>query len=68
MVLDMSIGKDVPLRGTRAGLSVRADILNALNRTNYGGVRTNLSVANFGQVFSTAGTPRKLQFQARLTF
>ena len=68
MVLDMSIGKDVPLRGTRADLTVRADILNALNRTNYGGVRTNLSVANFGQVFSTAGTPRKVQFQARLTF
>ena len=68
MVLDMSIGKDVPLPGTRTDLSVRADILNALNRVNYGGIRTNLSVANFGQVFSTAGTPRKVQFQARLTF
>ena len=51
-VLDMSIGKSVSLPGTTAELSVRADILNALNRTNYGGVRTNLSVANFGQVFS----------------
>ena len=60
VVLDMSIGKDVSLPGTRADLSVRADILNALNRTNYGGIRTNLSVANFGQVFSTAGTPRKV--------
>jgi hypothetical protein len=68
VVLDMSIGKDVSLPGTRANLSVRADILNALNRTNYGGVRTNLSVGNFGQVFSTAGTPRKVQFQARLSF
>ncbi|MBM2812386.1 MAG: TonB-dependent receptor plug [Chloroflexi bacterium] len=68
VVLDLSIGKDVSLPGARADLSVRADILNALNRTNYGGVRTNLSVANFGQVFSTAGTPRKVQFQARLTF
>jgi hypothetical protein len=68
VVLDLSIGKSMSLPGTRADLSVRADILNALNRTNYGGVRTNLSVANFGQVFSTAGTPRKLQFQARMSF
>jgi hypothetical protein len=68
VVLDLSIGKGISVPGTRAELSVRADILNALNRVNYGGVRTNLSVANFGQVFSTAGTPRKLQFQARLSF
>ena len=66
-VFDLSVGKEVRLPGS-AAVQLRVDILNALNHTNYGGIRTSLNANDFGRAFSIAGTPRKVQLQARLTF
>jgi hypothetical protein len=66
-VFDLSLGRQVGLPG-RSAVQLRVDILNALNHTNYGSIRTSLNSVDFGRALSIAGTPRKVQLQARLTF
>jgi len=64
--LDFSLAKNVSL-GEERNLELRADLLNALNQTQYTAVSTNLNSPNFGQVTSTAGA-RIIQVQARFAF
>lgn len=47
--------------------ALRADLLNALNLTNYTTIQTNINASNFGQVTGTAGAC-VIQVQARYSF
>jgi hypothetical protein len=48
-------------------LSIRAEFLNALNRHQLGGISTNVTAINFGQVTNVTGN-RQIQVSARLDF
>ncbi len=64
--LDASFAKVLTF-GERWNLRFRADMLNAMNHTNFVGVDTNPQSGNFGRFTSTAGA-RRVQFGLRLTF
>ena len=64
--LDFSLGKNFSLtEGTR--LELKADMVNALNHTQYNAIATNLNGIGFGQITGTA-TARVIQVQARFAF
>jgi len=53
----------------RVTLSLRWDIFNVFNRTNFGLPNRNITdAATFGTISSLAGDPRVMQVSARLTF
>ncbi|MEO7650402.1 MAG: hypothetical protein ABIZ80_08025, partial [Bryobacteraceae bacterium] len=64
--VDASFAKALSLRD-RFQVRLRADMLNALNHTNFTGVDTNPQSANFGRFTGTAGA-RRVQFGLRMTF
>ena len=49
-------------------LSLQADAFNLFNRTDFGGISTNITASNFGQVTGQANGPRNLQFEAYFRF
>jgi hypothetical protein len=49
-------------------LSLQADAFNLFNRTDFGGISTNITSTNFGQVTGQANGPRNLQFEAYFRF
>jgi hypothetical protein len=65
--LNLSLGKTISLSENRTNLEFRADMLNALNQTQYTTIITNMSGANFGKAIGTAPA-RVIQLQLRLTF
>lgn len=67
--LDANLSKKIvlPWLGDQAGIWLRLEAINALNRTNLGGVNSDLSQPNFGQVTS-ARQPRIVQIGARFEF
>jgi hypothetical protein len=64
--LDLSIGKTFSLAETKE-LELKADMLNALNQTQYTSIATNMSGVNFGLVTGTSPA-RVIQLQLRLAF
>ena len=53
----------------RVALSLRWDVFNVFNRTNFGLPNRNITdAATFGTISSLAGDPRIMQVSARLTF
>ena len=48
-------------------LQLRAEVFNVLNHTNFRGLGTNVTAANFGTVI-TVRDPRTMQFGAKLSF
>jgi hypothetical protein len=64
--LDLSLGKSFSLGETK-NLELKADMLNALNQTQYTGIATNMSGINFGLVTGTASA-RVIQLQLRFAF
>jgi hypothetical protein len=63
--------------GERAGLELRAEGFNVLNHPQYGAPQADISAGPgaFGKILTTvntgpvgAGTPRQLQFMARMSF
>ena len=64
--LDLALGKNINLT-ENTKLEFRADMVNALNHTQYSGIQTNLSGVGFGQVISTLPA-RAVQVQARIAF
>jgi hypothetical protein len=63
----IAVGKD--FRATeRVGIHLQADAFNPLNRTQFGGISTNITSSNFGFVSGQANTPRQLQFEANVHF
>lgn len=65
--LDMSVFKDVPLRGT-ARLQLRMEVYNVTNTPSFGNPNGQLGNAAFGTITNTIGTPRQMQFAAKLLF
>lgn len=64
--VDLSLGKSFALR-ENTKLELKADMLNALNHTQYTAVATNLTGIGFGGVTGTASA-RVVQLQLRLAF
>jgi hypothetical protein len=64
--LDLSLAKSFRVTESKK-LELKADMLNALNHTNYSGVATNLSGNNFGEA-TPSDASRVIQLQLRLAF
>jgi hypothetical protein len=65
--LDMSVFKDVPLQGT-ARLQLRLEVYNITNTPSFANPNGQLGNAAFGTITNTIGTPRQMQFAAKLLF
>ncbi len=65
-LFDASLGKNFLLT-ERFNLKFQGDFFNALNRTNFNTLNTNLSNANFGTI-SSAYPPRQVQLSLKLSF
>ncbi len=63
--VDASLAKNFQFT-ERWRFQFRADLFNALNHTNLGGVSTNITAGNFGRLTSAAS--RGVQLNARLSF
>jgi trimeric autotransporter adhesin len=63
---DVALQKSVPL--ARARLTIRAEVLNALDDPAFFGPRIRFGAQNFGELFRDGGFPRTLQFMARLAW
>jgi hypothetical protein len=51
------------------GITLRTDIFNVFNKTNFGPPERDLgNPSTVGQITTLAGDPRVVQFSARLTF
>jgi hypothetical protein len=64
--VDLSLVRNFTLTG-RTRLQVRAEAFNLANHANFGLPVADLNSANFGRILA-AGSPRLLQFAARLVF
>jgi hypothetical protein len=64
---DMSLRRQFAFR-ERLKLAIQADFFNLTNRTQFGGIGTNIDSSNFGTVSTQANSPRKIQLAARLSF
>jgi len=64
--LNAAVGKGFKL-GERFNLRLRAELLNALNHTNFTSVSTNIQSGTFGQLVGTGGA-RQVQLGLRLAF
>jgi hypothetical protein len=71
---DLAVSKHIPLRES-ADLGFRAEGFNLFNRAQYGPPLADFSSSTFGQIVTTVntglvgtGTPREIQFSARLAF
>ncbi|HXS94993.1 MAG TPA: TonB-dependent receptor [Candidatus Limnocylindrales bacterium] len=64
---DASLRREMHLK-ERVKLMVEANMFNITNSVHFGAPGTNIDSANFGQVSTQANLPRKVQFNARITF
>lgn len=64
---DLALLKDTKL-SERFSLQFRAEFFNAFNNVNFGTPDNTLTDSAFGQITSTAGDPRILQFALKLLF
>lgn len=64
---DFALQRSFPIRENMK-LAFEASAFNAFNRTQLGSINTDISDAAFGQVASQITSPRKLQFDATLSF
>jgi hypothetical protein len=66
--MNLSVFRSVPLGAARR-LEVRFETFNVFNWTNYGFPASNVSnSATFGQITSTLGDPREMQFAVKFYF
>ncbi len=65
--LDLSFFKNVTLKGS-ARLQLRVEGYNVLNTANFSNPNGQLGNAAFGTISRTNGTPRQMQFAAKLLF
>lgn len=64
---DATVGKNFKLIKSTS-LKVQVDAFNIFNRTQFGGINTNIDSTAFGTVGGQANSPRRLQFEAYLKF
>jgi hypothetical protein len=62
-----TIGKDFKLV-EKTTLRLQADAFNVFNRTQFGGINTNIDSTAFGTISGQANGPRNLQFEAYFKF
>jgi outer membrane receptor protein involved in Fe transport len=67
MAFDLSLQKRFPFTERLAG-TLRWDIFNVFNRTNFGQPQTNITAANAGVIDSLAGDARIMQIAVRFEF
>jgi hypothetical protein len=65
--IDLSLRREFTLR-EKLKLAVQADAFNLNNAVRFGAPGTNPDQASFGTLTSQANQPRRLQFNARITF
>jgi hypothetical protein len=64
---DLSIFRQFPIVEHKT-LEFRAEAFNAFNTPTFSAPTANLSLATFGQVFSTSNSPRQLQLSLKVIF
>ena len=64
---DLSLEKTTTLYED-LNLMLRFEMINAFNQPNWNGPRTRFGAGNWGQITSTGGFPRTIQFMAKVTF
>jgi hypothetical protein len=64
---DFSLTRDFKVL-EKTTLQLRAEAFNAFNRVQFGGIGTNISSSSFGTVSGQANSPRKLQFEGKVSF
>jgi hypothetical protein len=52
----------------RVSFQFKADAFNVFNRTQFGGINTNITSTTFGQVSTQSNIPRQLQLEAYVRF
>jgi Carboxypeptidase regulatory-like domain/TonB dependent receptor len=65
---DLALVKSFPLFSEKYKLTFRTDAFNAFNHPNFSLPNTNINSPTFGQISSTSGNPRILQFALRFDF
>ncbi|MPY89032.1 MAG: hypothetical protein GEU99_14025 [Luteitalea sp.] len=65
--VDLSLFKTLPL-GDTMRLQLRVEAFNVFNNASFGNPNGALGSAAFGQITSTIGTPRQMQFAAKFLF
>ncbi len=65
--VSLSVRREFSVR-ERVRLALQADAFNVNNAVHFGAPGTNIDTATFGTVSTTANSPRKLQFSARVSF
>ncbi len=63
----ISLAKTFPIRES-INFQFKADAFNVFNRTQFGGIGTNITSATFGQVSNQSNIPRQLQFEGMIRF
>jgi hypothetical protein len=63
---DLALQKSQRVGG--AILTIRAELLNALNQPDLRGPVIGFGLPNFGQILDIGGVPRTLQLMVRATF
>ena len=64
---DLSVRRTIGIR-ERWRILISADVFNVPNNVRFAPPGTSIDAANFGQVTTQANGPRKVQFNARVTF
>ena len=64
---DLSVRRIVRIT-ERVGFQISADVFNVPNNVRFAPPGNTLEAANFGQVTTQSNSPRKIQFNARITF
>jgi hypothetical protein len=64
--IDLSLSKRLAFT-ERVALQIRAEMFNGFNHTNFAGINSNITQADFGKFTSTRGA-RTMQLNARLVF
>jgi hypothetical protein len=64
---DLSLRREISLR-ERVKLAFEANMFNITNSVHFGAPGVNIDAAAFGQVSTQANLPRKIQFNARISF
>lgn len=66
--LDLSFLKSFPFKGNERRLTLRVDVFNLTNRSNFGVPVHFLEAPGFGKVVNTVTPARRLQFGVRYSF
>jgi outer membrane receptor protein involved in Fe transport len=67
MTFDLSLQRRVEMSDTLA-LTLRYDVFNLTNRTNFGNPNADITAGNRGTITTLAGDPRSMQVSVRLEF